>query len=67
MSLLERARIKGILETEELPKKSLDHLREAARNKKKRALQAIVEKTGSKRDLLCLKVDPSAVERFLEE
>ncbi len=67
LRLLDSARRKGIIETGELPEKTLDHLKYAVRNKKKRALQNIVKKTGSKEDLLYLRTKSSRVTTLLEE
>jgi coenzyme F420 hydrogenase subunit beta len=67
MRLLDSARRKGIIETDELPEKTLDHLKYAARNKKKRALQNIVRKTGSEQDLLYLKAGASTAAALLDE
>jgi coenzyme F420 hydrogenase subunit beta len=67
MRLLDSARRKGIIETGELPEKTLDHLKYAARNKKKRALQNIVRKTGSEEDLLYLKAGASTAAALLGE
>lgn len=67
MSLLDRARHKGIIVTDSLPKGTFDHLQEAARNKKKRALEHIVRETGSKEDLLYLKTGPSTAAALLDE
>jgi coenzyme F420 hydrogenase subunit beta len=67
MRLLDGARRKGIIETGELPEKTLDHLRYAARNKKKRALQNIVRETGSREDLLHLKIEPSTAAALLDD
>jgi coenzyme F420 hydrogenase subunit beta len=67
MRLLDSARRKGIIETGELPEKTLEHLSYAARNKKKRALQNIVRETGSKEDLLYLKSGASTAAALLGE
>lgn len=52
MELMELAITRGILETRSLPDQNLAHLETAALNKKKTALKNIVEKTGTKKDLL---------------
>ena len=67
MRLLDSARSKGVIEAGELPRESLDHLTYAAINKKKRALQNIVKKTGRKEDLLYLKAESSLVATLLDE
>ena len=50
--LLERAKTRGVLETRSLPDENLSHLKTAALNKKRTALNNILEKTGDKGDLL---------------
>jgi coenzyme F420 hydrogenase subunit beta len=57
--LVEVARAKNILEIGALPSQNLAHLKEAALNKKKRALRQIVNKTGDKNNLLYLGLSPS--------
>jgi coenzyme F420 hydrogenase subunit beta len=63
--LIEIARTKGKLETDSLPSQNLAHLKEAALNKKKRALRQIVDRTGDKNNLLYLGLSPSVVSRLL--
>ena len=53
--LLEGARKAGMIEVTEIPRANLKHLQEAAILKKKRALENIVQRTGSKEDLLYLR------------
>ena len=53
--LFEKARANGLLETAPLPSASLEHLKVASLNKKKRALGNIIEKSGSKDNPLYLK------------
>jgi coenzyme F420 hydrogenase subunit beta len=67
MRLLDSARDKGIIETAQLPSNILDHLKNAARNKKRRALQNIVQRTGSREDLLYFKIEPSTIGMLLDE
>ncbi|MDR3555525.1 MAG: Coenzyme F420 hydrogenase/dehydrogenase, beta subunit C-terminal domain [Syntrophobacteraceae bacterium] len=50
--LLALATEKGILETRELPEEKLSHLKWAALQKKRAAVEKITEKSGSKNDLL---------------
>lgn len=63
--VVERARAGGKLETAALPSENLAHLKEAALLKKVRALQHIVERTGSKSDLLYLGLPAGVVDRLL--
>jgi hypothetical protein len=67
MRLLDAARSKGIIETGRLPSQILTHLKTAARNKKKRAIQNIIQRTRSREDLLFLKADPSKTGTLLDE
>jgi coenzyme F420 hydrogenase subunit beta len=63
--LVKTAVAKGRLEIGKLPKANLDHLRESAEIKKRRALQNLVRKSGKKGDLLYLKLKGETVERIL--
>jgi len=65
MEMIEEAQKKKKLEIQELPDKSLAHLKEAALMKKARAVQAIVEKTGDKNDLLYLGLSDKLKEKLL--
>jgi coenzyme F420 hydrogenase subunit beta len=66
--LLELAESKGILETKGLPEERLNHLKGAALKRKKRAIKNIVERTGSKKDLLYMGGIPERlVDRFLKD
>ncbi|MDO9210139.1 MAG: Coenzyme F420 hydrogenase/dehydrogenase, beta subunit C-terminal domain [Deltaproteobacteria bacterium] len=53
--LMEEARRARVLEVAELPKANFDHLQKAALLKKRRALENIVRRTGSKENLLYLR------------
>ena len=53
--LLEDARKAGMIEVTEIPRANLKHLQEASLLKKKRALENIVKRTGSKENLLYLR------------
>jgi coenzyme F420 hydrogenase subunit beta len=64
--LVEAAVAGGAIETAALPEEKLKHLEEAALLKKKRALESIIDRTGSAEDLLYLKMSKEALERFLE-
>jgi coenzyme F420 hydrogenase subunit beta len=63
--LVEAAVAGGALETTALPEENLEHLKEAALSKRKRALRGIVDKSGSTEDLLYLKLSNEALERLL--
>lgn len=66
-SLIEAAAAKKVIELRKLPSENLNHLKEASLLKKKRALRDIIKKTGSKDDLLYLKVQGNIVEQMLDE
>jgi len=53
--LLEEAKRAKMIEVSDVPRANLRHLQEAALLKKKRALENIVQRTGSKEDLFYLK------------
>ena len=63
--LVEAAVAGGAIETAALPEEKLKHLEEAALLKKKRALESIIDRTGSAEDLLYLKMSEEVLERFL--
>jgi len=63
--LVDAALASGALETAALPEENLEHLKEAALTKKKRALGNIVDRTGSNEDLLYLKLGRKTLERLL--
>jgi coenzyme F420 hydrogenase subunit beta len=67
MKLIDVARSQGIIEKSRLPPEILAHLKHAARNKKKRALQNIIQRTGSREDLLFLKTRTATMETLLDE
>jgi len=60
------AKKKGKLEIRELPAQNLVHLKEAALTKKARAVQAIVEKTGDKNDLMYLGISDNLKGKLLD-
>jgi len=60
------AKKKGKLEIRELPAQNLVHLKEAALIKKARAVQAIVEKTGDKNDLMYLGISDNLKGKLLD-
>jgi coenzyme F420 hydrogenase subunit beta len=61
-----KAKAKKILEIRPMPGQSLEHLKEAALSKKKRALRNIIRKTGNDKDLLYIKASPKTVKEFLD-
>lgn len=63
--LIERAKKKGTLHINKLPASNLQHLKEAALLKKKRALNEIVKRTGDKSNLLYLKLSPPLTKKLL--
>jgi coenzyme F420 hydrogenase subunit beta len=63
--LVEAAISDGVIETAPLPDENLEHLKEAARLKKKRALTSIIDRTGSAEDLLYLEMSDEVRERLL--
>ena len=63
--LMEMARAKGKLETATLPPGNLAHLKEAARLKKKRALQEIIQRTGDRKNLLYLGLSEGIAAKLL--
>jgi coenzyme F420 hydrogenase subunit beta len=63
--LVEAAVAGAALETAVLPDGNLEHLKEAALLKKRRALQNIIDRTGSAEDLLYLTMSEEARQRLL--
>ena len=63
--LMEMAKAKGKLETDNLPPQNLAHLKEAALLKKKRALQEIVKRSGDKNNLLYVGLSPNLADKLL--
>ena len=64
--LMELAKSKKILAIHDLPQERLNHLKKAALNRKKKALENIVKKTGSKSDLLFVTgLKPEYTERIM--
>lgn len=63
--LVEAAIAAGVIETAPLPELSVEHLKRAAVLKKERALQKIVDRTGSADDLLYLKSIGEGLQRLL--
>jgi len=64
--LLELAVARGALEIREAPMSSLQNLKKAAADKKRKALKNIVEKSHSVKNLLYLKSDDPVVKRYLD-
>ena len=67
MRLLDSAMQKGVIETAPIPEGNLSRLKAAACNKKKRAIENIIQRTGSTDDLLYLKGRPGIVKRLVAE
>jgi len=65
MDIIDDAQKKGKLEIKELPAQNLVHLKEAALIKKARAVQAIVEKTGDRNNLIYLGISDKLREKLL--
>jgi coenzyme F420 hydrogenase subunit beta len=65
--LVDAAIKKGVIETTLLPEGNLGRLEAAARNKKNKALEAIIKITGNVDDLLYLKSSEGAIKRLLVE
>jgi coenzyme F420 hydrogenase subunit beta len=63
--LMERAKKKGKLQIDKLPESNLEHLKEAALLKKKRAVKEIVQKSGDKNNLLYLGLSARLTEKLL--
>lgn len=64
-NLVEIAKKKRKLEVDKLPASNLEHLKEAALLKKKRALNEIVNRSGNKNNLLYLGLLPQLTEKLL--
>ncbi|UCG83900.1 MAG: Coenzyme F420 hydrogenase/dehydrogenase, beta subunit C-terminal domain [Dehalococcoidia bacterium] len=54
--LVARAKAEGVIETQSLDEARLAHLREASLNKKRRAIEEIVRRTGDESDLLYMRL-----------
>jgi len=67
MRLFDSAIKKGVIETAAIPEGNLSRLKAAAHNKKKRAIENIIQRTGSTDDLLYLKGRPGIVKRLVAE
>lgn len=63
--LVELAIKKGVLEVREASAESLKELKDAAIKKKKEALENIIQKSGSVKNLLYLKSDDAVVKKYL--
>jgi len=64
-NLMERARKKGKLQIDKLLASNLEHLKEAALLKKKRALTEIIKSSGDKNNLLYLGLSPQLTKKLL--
>jgi coenzyme F420 hydrogenase subunit beta len=67
MRLFDSAIKKGVIETAPIPERNLSRLKAAAYNKKKRAIENIIQRTGCTDDLLYLKGRPGIVKRLVAE
>jgi coenzyme F420 hydrogenase subunit beta len=67
MRLFDSAIKKGVIETTPIPEGNLSRLKAAAYNKKKRAFENIIQRTGCTDDLLYLKGRPGIVKRLVAE
>lgn len=63
--LIERSKKKGKLQIDKLPASNLEHLKEAALLKKKRALIEIVKRSGDRNNLLYLGLSPQLTKELL--
>ena len=63
--LMDIARKKGALETQPIPIESIDNLKRASLNKKKKALSSIIAKTGDKKNLLYLGISQDLANKLL--
>ena len=67
MEIVEGAEKKGLIEIREIPKENLTRLERASLSKKRRALDRIIQKTGSVDDLLYLKLQAEIARQLLAE
>ena len=63
--LVETAKAKGELETNNLPLQNISHLKEASLLKKKRALKEIINRSGSRQDLLYIGLTQTLIDKLL--
>jgi coenzyme F420 hydrogenase subunit beta len=63
-ALVEKSKTKGIIETQRIPDENLTHLKGAALNKMKGAIENIIVRTGSKHDLGYLKIKFEILEKL---
>jgi len=63
--LIAEAKKQGRLDIKDLPAQSLAHLKEASFNKKARAVQEIVKKTGDRNDLMYIDISDGLKEKLL--
>jgi coenzyme F420 hydrogenase subunit beta len=63
--LISVARKKGAIETGILPPENLEHLKDAAMIKKKRALREIIKRTGDQKNLLYLGLSQSVADKLI--
>ena len=67
VEIVEGAKRKGLIEIREIPKENLARLERASFSKKRRALDRIIQKTGSVDDLLYLKLQAEIARQLLAE
>jgi len=65
--LMEIAKKKGVVETQPIPAESVENLKRASLNKKKRAVSSIIAKTGDKKDLLYLGIPSGLADKLLAQ
>ncbi len=64
--LIAKAKAKGTLETQPIPEDSVTNLKRASMNKKKRALNSLIEIIGEKKDLLYVDLSQGVVDNILD-
>jgi len=64
--ILEIAKSRHAIETQQIPNESLENLKRASLNKKKRALQNIISMTGTEKDVLYLGISQNVISTLLE-
>jgi len=67
MEIVEGAKRKGLIEIREIPKENLARLERVSFSKKRRALDRIIQKTGTVDDLLYLKLQAKIARQLLAE
>ena len=67
MAFIKSAVKKGVIQTTDIPEANLSRLRNAADNKKRKALGNILKITGDKDNLLYLNVSSKVVNQLMEQ